>query len=212
LFAIRRSRPGDVVRVIDIWRGAVDATHDFLTAADREEIDAAACAYLARALLWVVIDRTDQPMAFSAVTGSNMDALFVSAGRLSASASHATSRSVLNERQADCSSSGKIAASACVAFRRRRMGSGSSALASRPMNTTAEICAERTWRIPADSPRWCHTAHNRAVHRMAVPGSCKSRASLPPHLWHAHSLQRPAAAFSHSLCRAPPQTPRRDRK
>jgi putative acetyltransferase len=79
IFAIRRSRPGDVARVIEIWRGAVDATHDFLTAADREEIDAAACAYLVEASLWVVVDRTDRPTAFSAVTGSNMDALFVAA-------------------------------------------------------------------------------------------------------------------------------------
>jgi len=77
LFAIRQSRLTDVARVIDIWRGAVDATHDFLTAAAREEIDAAACAYLAEASLWVLVDATDRPMAFSAVTGSNMDALFV---------------------------------------------------------------------------------------------------------------------------------------
>ncbi len=77
LFAIRRSRTGDVARVIEIWRGAVDATHDFLAAADREEIDAAACAYLAEASLWVLVDEADRPMAFSAVTGSNMDALFV---------------------------------------------------------------------------------------------------------------------------------------
>ena len=79
LYAIRRSRPGDVARVIEIWRGAVDATHDFLTAADRAEIDVAACAYLADASLWVVVDRTDRPMAFSAVTGSELDALFVAA-------------------------------------------------------------------------------------------------------------------------------------
>jgi putative acetyltransferase len=79
LFTIRRSSPSDVARVIEIWRGSVHATHDFLTAADREEIDAAARAYLTEALLWVVVDRTDRPMAFSAVTGSNMDALFVAA-------------------------------------------------------------------------------------------------------------------------------------
>jgi putative acetyltransferase len=76
-FAVRRSRPADVARVIEIWRGAVDATHDFLAAADRAEIDTAACAYLAEASLWVLVDATDRPMAFSAVTGGNMDALFV---------------------------------------------------------------------------------------------------------------------------------------
>jgi putative acetyltransferase len=53
----------------------VDATHDFLTVADRTEIDVAACAYLAEASLWVLTDETDRPMAFSAVNGSNMDAL-----------------------------------------------------------------------------------------------------------------------------------------
>ena len=75
--AIRRSRLADVARIIEIWRSAVDATHDFLAAADREEIVTAACAYLAAASLWVLVDATDRPMAFSAVTGSNMDALFV---------------------------------------------------------------------------------------------------------------------------------------
>ena len=79
LFAIRQSRAEDVARVIEIWRGAVDATHDFLAAADRQEIDDAACAYLAGASLWVLVDEADRPMAFSALTGSNMDALFVAA-------------------------------------------------------------------------------------------------------------------------------------
>ncbi len=78
-FAIRRSHPGDVARVIDIWRSAVAATHDFLRPEDRAEIDSSACAYLATASLWVLVDETDRPMAFSAVTGSNMDALFVAA-------------------------------------------------------------------------------------------------------------------------------------
>lgn len=81
LFRIRRSCPSDVARVIEIWRGSVEATHDFLRAADRAEIDAAACAYLTEAslTLWVAVDKTDRPMAFSAVTDSNMDALFVAA-------------------------------------------------------------------------------------------------------------------------------------
>jgi putative acetyltransferase len=78
-FAIRRSHPGDVARLIEIWRGAVAATHDFLREADRQEIDNHSCAYLATASLWVLVDETDRPMAFSAVTGSNMDALFVAA-------------------------------------------------------------------------------------------------------------------------------------
>jgi putative acetyltransferase len=78
-FAIRRSHSEDVARLIDIWRGAVATTHDFLRAADRAEIDSAACAYLATAALWVLVDETGRPMAFSAVTGSNMDALFVAA-------------------------------------------------------------------------------------------------------------------------------------
>ncbi len=78
-FAIRRSHPGDVARVIDVWRSAVAATHDFLREADRAEIDSSACAYLATAELWVLVDEADRPIAFSAVTGSNMDALFVAA-------------------------------------------------------------------------------------------------------------------------------------
>src|SRR4051794_15096764 len=79
LFAIRQSRAADVDRVIEIWRSSVKATHHFLRDADRQEIDDSACAYLSEASLWVLVDETDRPMAFSAVTGSNMDALFVAA-------------------------------------------------------------------------------------------------------------------------------------
>jgi len=78
-YRIRRSHPGDVSRLIEIWRGSVEATHHFLALDDRAEIDQSACAYLAQSEFWVLVGVNDWPLAFSATTGSNLDALFVAA-------------------------------------------------------------------------------------------------------------------------------------
>lgn len=39
MLKIRMSRPSEASEIIQIWKNSVDATHDFLTAHDRQEIE-----------------------------------------------------------------------------------------------------------------------------------------------------------------------------
>ena len=43
MITLRISTPADGERVVDIWRRAVDATHDFLSPRDRRDIEAEVC-------------------------------------------------------------------------------------------------------------------------------------------------------------------------
>jgi putative acetyltransferase len=77
---VRRGTPADVPRALEIWRSAVDATHPFLSAADRVEIDQiVAEEFLPNAQLWVATDEAGSPMGFMAMEGAAIDALFVDA-------------------------------------------------------------------------------------------------------------------------------------
>lgn len=77
MITIRNSRPDDGNRVIDIWRGAVDATHEFLTPKDRLEIDELICSFLPQAPLFLAVDENDRPLAFMLIESGHMEALFV---------------------------------------------------------------------------------------------------------------------------------------
>lgn len=81
MIPIRRSRPADAERVIEIWRAAVDATHDFLSAEDRLAIDDLVCGLLAQAPLWLAVEDDDRPLAFMLIDGGHMEALFVDPAR-----------------------------------------------------------------------------------------------------------------------------------
>jgi len=74
---IRKSRPADGPRVMQIWRRAVDATHDFLTPADRRAIDAEVAAFLPQAALDLAVDEADRALGFMLLDGNYMAALFV---------------------------------------------------------------------------------------------------------------------------------------
>lgn len=74
---IRHSRPEDGQRAVEIWRKAVDATHDFLSVQDRQEIDVMVCSFLPQASLWLAVDETDYPLAFMLLEQGHMQALFV---------------------------------------------------------------------------------------------------------------------------------------
>ncbi len=75
---IRKGTPTDVSRALEIWRAAVDATHGFLTAHDRVEIDRmVAEEFLPHAPLWLVEDAAGCPMGFLVMDGDEIDALFV---------------------------------------------------------------------------------------------------------------------------------------
>lgn len=75
--SIRASRRGDGSRVIQIWRRAVDATHHFLTPADRAAIEEMVRDFLPEAPLWLAVDEADNALGFMLVDGGHMEALFV---------------------------------------------------------------------------------------------------------------------------------------
>ena len=77
MITIRRSRPDEGDRIIEIWRSAVDATHDFLTPEDRRAIDEMVCGFLPQTPLWLAVDENDRPLAFMLIDGGHMEALFV---------------------------------------------------------------------------------------------------------------------------------------
>ncbi len=74
---IRPSRRSDGDRVVDIWRAAVDATHHFLTAEDRQAIDRQVQQFLPHSPLWLAVDPRDQAIGFMGLSGPHVDALFI---------------------------------------------------------------------------------------------------------------------------------------
>ena len=75
--SLRYSRPDDGGRVVAIWRGAVDATHDFLTPEDRAAIEAEVQDFLPQAPLTLAVDGDDLPLGFMLVDDGHMEALFI---------------------------------------------------------------------------------------------------------------------------------------
>ncbi|WP_209791759.1 acetyltransferase [Ensifer adhaerens] len=79
-WACRPSRPSDFQRTFDIWRSAVVATHDFLSAEDFAAIEEmVATHYLPQAELWIAADADDVALGFMGMTGAQIDSLFVHA-------------------------------------------------------------------------------------------------------------------------------------
>lgn len=74
---LRPSRATDGDALVDLWRRAVNATHDFLSADDRQAIDAEVAGFLPQAPLVVAADDQDQPQGFMLINGSHMEALFI---------------------------------------------------------------------------------------------------------------------------------------
>ncbi|WP_224040479.1 acetyltransferase [Paraburkholderia unamae] len=74
---IRNSRPGEGERAVEIWRHAVDATHDFLSQEDRQAIDEMVCCFLPKVPLWFAVNANDYPLAFMFVDNGHLEALFV---------------------------------------------------------------------------------------------------------------------------------------
>ena len=74
---LRPSRAADGDAVVDLWRRAVDATHDFLSAEDRRAIDAEVAGFLPQAPLLLAVDDQDLPQGFMLLDGSHMEALFI---------------------------------------------------------------------------------------------------------------------------------------
>ena len=77
-FLVRQSRPADVHDLLEVWRRAVDATHDFLSSEDRAAIDViVAKDYLPAASLLLAVDSKDKPVAFLGGCEAEIESLFV---------------------------------------------------------------------------------------------------------------------------------------
>jgi putative acetyltransferase len=77
MMTVRKSTLADVARVMEIWRRAVDATHYFLTAEDRRDIETEVAAFLPGAALDLAVDETGDPLGFMLLHDGRMEALFV---------------------------------------------------------------------------------------------------------------------------------------
>jgi len=77
-FRVRASRADDVPHLLEVWRRAVDATHDFLSSEDRVAIDRIVAEdYLPSAQLMVAANSDDEPVAFLGGSGDEIESLFV---------------------------------------------------------------------------------------------------------------------------------------
>jgi putative acetyltransferase len=74
---IRPSTSLDGPRVLDIWRNAVDATHDFLAPNDRRNIEKEVTSFLPTAPLWLAVDDNDCALGFMLLSDGHMEALFI---------------------------------------------------------------------------------------------------------------------------------------
>jgi len=68
MITIRKSTAADIARVLDIFRRAVDATHGFLSATHRRDIDREVAAVLPAVPLDLAVDEHDRPLGFMLLT------------------------------------------------------------------------------------------------------------------------------------------------
>lgn len=80
-FTVRPSSPIDTDRLVEIWRGAVDATHDFLDPGDRQAIETEVRAFFPSANFQVAVDSQDVPIGFMLLNYAHLEALFISPDR-----------------------------------------------------------------------------------------------------------------------------------
>lgn len=71
--------PAEYPALVAIWRRAVDATHDFLSAADRDEIEARLASDYFPAVTLSVAERDGRPIGFAGVLDGTLEMLFVDA-------------------------------------------------------------------------------------------------------------------------------------
>lgn len=75
---LRLSRRGEEAAILAIWRRAVEATHDFITADDLAYFEGLIRdRYLPGRIFTLAVDAEDRPIAFMGMTGAHIDTLFV---------------------------------------------------------------------------------------------------------------------------------------
>jgi putative acetyltransferase len=77
MFTLRTSTNQDLPRILDIWRSAVDATHDFLTREDRVSIEAEVVSFFLYVSFVLACDEEDVPQGFMFLHDGHLEALFV---------------------------------------------------------------------------------------------------------------------------------------
>ncbi|MCS4242598.1 putative acetyltransferase [Rhizobium sp. BIGb0125] len=73
----RLSTKDDLPRIMDIWRRAVDATHDFLAPDDRDAIQAELVTFFPQISLLLAVHDNDTPLGFMFLHDGHMEALFI---------------------------------------------------------------------------------------------------------------------------------------
>lgn len=76
-FHVRPSNADDGERVLNIWRSAIDDSHDFLSTQDREAIEQEVISFLPQAALQLAVDEQGQIAGFMLLDNSHMEALFI---------------------------------------------------------------------------------------------------------------------------------------
>ncbi|GAA1327278.1 GNAT family N-acetyltransferase [Leucobacter albus] len=71
--------PPEYPQLVEIWRSAVQATHDFLAAEDFDRIESNLASAYFPAVTLVVAERDGTPVGFAGVAEGNLEMLFVSA-------------------------------------------------------------------------------------------------------------------------------------
>lgn len=79
MLKIRMSRPSEASQIIEIWKNSVDATHDFLTAHDRQEIEKEVIGFFSQTPVWVATNQEDRPVGWMFLHEGHLEALFVDA-------------------------------------------------------------------------------------------------------------------------------------
>ncbi|WP_157019825.1 acetyltransferase [Mesorhizobium xinjiangense] len=77
MIEFRPSTAQDVVRVMEIWRKAVDATHHFLAPGDRVAIEKELSVFIPKIEMMLAVDPSDRPVGFMYLHGGHLEALFV---------------------------------------------------------------------------------------------------------------------------------------
>ncbi|HEK0777202.1 TPA: acetyltransferase [Proteus mirabilis] len=79
MLKIRISRSSEAPEIIQIWKNSVDATHDFLTADDRQEIEKEVIGFFSETPVWVATNQEDCPLGFMFLHDGHLEALFIDA-------------------------------------------------------------------------------------------------------------------------------------
>ena len=77
MYRFRTSTDQDLPQIMEIWRQAVDATHDFLAASDKAAIEAELMTFFPQVQLDLAVDDADRAQGFMFLHDGHLEALFI---------------------------------------------------------------------------------------------------------------------------------------